>query len=218
MLLNNTDLWSNKLANRERSNTADADQSASSKKAINLSVVANDNYHQQVSSQKLNETAQPKPDQKPIETSDQHVKVKKPDANKNTKAANNFDQSELEIHKDESIEDSLFISRTEEDEELVQILTERSHKDYDIITESESKLSMSYRGECQEEVKELYLGEPKWSKLFDSKATLWKKVIPHRVYKIKTVWQQAGKFDTEVTRRYRHFVWLRKMLLKEFED
>lgn len=179
--------------------------------------MANDNYHSNINSKKiLNETIQPK--SHPINTTNNPSVSKEKETNENAKLDDNFDRNDFEIHKDESIEDSLFISRTEEDEELVQILTEKSNKDYDIISESESKLSMSYRGEWQEEVKELYLGEPKWSKLFDSKVTLWKKVIPHRVYKIKTVWNQAGKFDTEVTRRYRHFLWLRKMLLKEFED
>ena len=77
----------------------------------------------------MNETIQPK--SHPINTTNNPSVSKEKETNENAKLDDNFDRNDFEIHKDESIEDSLFISRTEEDEELVQILTEKSNKDYD---------------------------------------------------------------------------------------
>jgi len=107
---------------------------------------------------------------------------------------------------------SLFISRCEDDEEESKVLKDSNKKDYDIITELESKVSLSSRGNAFEEIEAVYLGEPKWHK-----SSSWVKPVPHRVYKIKTVWSEVNKFDTEVRRRYRHFIWLRNMLVKESE-
>jgi hypothetical protein len=92
------------------------------------------------------------------------------------------------------------------------MLESTSHREYDIISELESKLSITSRDTYVEEIQQLLLGEPKWAK-----SSSWVKPMPHRVYKLKTVWTDVNKFDTEVRRRYRHFLWLRKMLIKEYE-
>lgn len=92
------------------------------------------------------------------------------------------------------------------------MLNHSSQHEFDVITELESKISTTSRESMFEEIQELYLGEPKWFK-----SSSWVKPMPHRVYKIKTVWSEINRFDTEVRRRYRHFTWLRKMLLKDFE-
>lgn len=107
----------------------------------------------------------------------------------------------------------LFISRCEDDdEEEIKTLEVNTKQDYDIITDLESKASYSARGTAFDEIEAVYLGEPKWHK-----SSSWVKPVPHRVYKIKTVWSEVNKFDTEVRRRYRHFIWLRNMLVREFE-
>lgn len=71
---------------------------------------------------------------------------------------------------------------------------------------------MSVREINFNDIQELYLSEPGWVK-----SSSWVKPVPHRVYKVKTIWCEVNKFDTEVHRRYRHFIWLRKMLIREFE-
>ena len=106
---------------------------------------------------------------------------------------------------------NLFISRTEEDEDFKVHESTNKH-DYDVITELESKMSMTSRESYFDEIESLFLSEPSWHK-----SSSWVKPVPHRVYKIKTVWSEINKFDTEVHRRYRHFLWLRKMLIKENE-
>ena len=100
----------------------------------------------------------------------------------------------------------------------------KNKKEYDVISEQESELSVSVslnsisNSRChtargnQEEVEELYLGEPKWAK-----SSSWVKPVPHRVYKVRAVWSYHTTFDTEVRRRYKHFVWLRKVLIKDYE-
>lgn len=107
---------------------------------------------------------------------------------------------------------SLFISRCEDDEES-KMLGVSAKQDYDIVSDFESKASLTSRGGYHDAIKQLYLGEPKWSK-----SSSWVKPVPHRVYKVKTIWSEESKFDTDVRRRYSHFVWLRKMLIKEFES
>lgn len=106
---------------------------------------------------------------------------------------------------------SLFISRCEDEEES-KMISISTKQDYDIVSELESKASLTSRGGYHDAIKQLYLGEPKWSK-----SSSWVKPVPHRVYKIKTIWTEESKFDTEVRRRYSHFAWLRKMLIKEYE-
>jgi hypothetical protein len=107
---------------------------------------------------------------------------------------------------------NLFISRVEDEEEF-KMLDTSSKQDFDVITEVESQLSHSTRESTFEVIQELYLGEPKWHK-----SSSWVKPMPHRVYKIRTVWCHMNRLDTEVHRRYSHFLWLQKLLIKEFES
>lgn len=106
----------------------------------------------------------------------------------------------------------MFISRNEEDEEY-KTIDITSKQEFDVITEVESQLSQSTRESAFEVIQELYLGEPKWHK-----SSSWVKPMPHRVYKIRTVWSHLNRLDTEVHRRYSHFIWLQKMLITEFES
>eukprot|EP00343_Euplotes_focardii_P002677 CAMPEP_0205806174 /NCGR_PEP_ID=MMETSP0205-20121125/9615_1 /ASSEMBLY_ACC=CAM_ASM_000278 /TAXON_ID=36767 /ORGANISM="Euplotes focardii, Strain TN1" /LENGTH=123 /DNA_ID=CAMNT_0053078563 /DNA_START=191 /DNA_END=559 /DNA_ORIENTATION=- len=77
---------------------------------------------------------------------------------------------------------NLFISRTEdEDEEKVRYTNQKD--EYDEITDLESKMCMTSRETYFDEIEELYLSEPSWHK-----SSSWMKLVPHRVYKIKTIW------------------------------
>ena len=99
-----------------------------------------------------------------------------------------------------------------EDKEEVRMLDASYKQEFDVITEVDSKLSYTTRESTYDDIQELYLGEPRWHK-----SSSWVKPMPHRVYKIRTVWTKLNQFDTEVHRRYSHFIWLRKILIKEFE-
>jgi len=136
------------------------------------------------------------------------------DSKDDIKPENNLTKDSTDNSADDGAKDkksSLFISRCEDDEES-KMFNDSSQQEFDVITELESKISTTSRESMFENIQELYLGEPKWSK-----SSSWVKPMPHRVYKIKTVWSEINRFDTEVRRRYMHFIWLRKMLLKDFE-
>lgn len=116
-----------------------------------------------------------------------------------------------------------FISKVEDEEEHKMFKSKNKH-DFDYISDKDSEMSFSVSltssingrwrtaSEREEEVKELYIDEPKWTK-----SSSWMKPMPHREYKIKAIWSNSSGFDTMVHRRYKHFVWLRNMLLKEYE-
>jgi hypothetical protein len=112
---------------------------------------------------------------------------------------------------DVDINSNLFVSRMEDKEE-VRMLDASCKEEFDVITEVDSKLSYTTRESTYDVIQELYLGEPRWHK-----SSSWVKPMPHRVYKIRTIWTKLNQFDTEVHRRYSHFIWLRKILVKELE-
>jgi hypothetical protein len=70
-------------------------------------------------------------------------------------------------------------------EEEMKFLDLSSRNDFDYIDDTESKMSLTSRELYMDEIKELYLGEPKWTK-----SSSWVKPVPHREYKLKTVWSE----------------------------
>lgn len=84
----------------------------------------------------------------------------------------------------------LFVSKTEDDDWQLagfhnrgQTLNAKMKNHFDSISENESESCFTTQELEPEEIKDLFLSEPTWHP-----SSSWIKPMPHRQYKIKTIW------------------------------